>query len=147
MQGRATTGLYCVLGYPVAHSLSPAMHNTALRILGQDALYLAFGVPPVSLAAALRGLEALGVRGANLTIPHKEAAIELLDQVTDEARSIGAVNTVRFDASGSFGDNTDGRGFIAGLRSDGFEPSGCTAVVLGAGGSARAVCHSLLAEG
>jgi shikimate dehydrogenase len=124
------------------------MQNAALAALGEDAIYTAFDVPPARLAEALAGLGALGVRGANLTIPHKEAALALLDEVSPEAALVGAVNTVSFADGRRVGDNTDGRGFLRALRAAGFDlRPGCPAVVLGAGGSARAVAAALAAEG
>jgi shikimate dehydrogenase len=137
------TRLFCVLGHPVSHSLSPAMHNAALAALGEEAVYAAFDVAPERLAAALEGLEALSVVGANLTIPHKEAALRFARELSPEAELIGAVNTLCFADGRRRGENTDGRGFLAALRDAGFTPEGCRAVVLGAGGSARAVAVSL----
>jgi shikimate dehydrogenase len=119
------------------------MHNAALSALGEDAVYAAFDVPPERLGAALEGLAALGVVGANLTIPHKEAALPFMQALSPEAALIGAVNTVCFDNGKRRGENTDGRGFLMALRDAGFEPEGCRAVILGGGGSARAVAVSL----
>ena len=90
----ARSPVFCVLGHPVGHSLSPAMQNRALEAMGLDGVYVAFDVAPEQLVEAVRGLAALGVRGANVTIPHKEAILPLLDRLTPEAALIGAVNTV-----------------------------------------------------
>ncbi|ADJ25549.1 shikimate 5-dehydrogenase [Dehalogenimonas lykanthroporepellens BL-DC-9] len=137
------TGLLGLLGDPVAHSVSPAMHNAAIDRLGLDYVYLAFRVTPAGLAGALNGVRALGIRGVNLTIPHKTAALGLLDEVDEAARRVGAVNTVVNDAGRLTGYNTDIAGFLAALKKHGFAPAGQKAVVLGAGGAARAVVFAL----
>ena len=134
-----------VLGWPVAHSRSPAMQNAALQALGlDDWRYQLLPVPPEAFAETVRALGASGLRGANVTIPHKEAALALATSATDRATAIGAANTLTFDAaSGAVrADNTDAPGFIAALPQP--PVAGSTALVLGAGGSARAVVHALL---
>jgi shikimate dehydrogenase len=141
------TAVFCVLGHPIGHSLSPAMHNAALREMGVDGVYVAFDVAPGDLPAALAGLRALGVRGVNCTIPHKEALVPLMDELTPEAAAIGAVNTVQFRDGRMCGHNTDAPGFLAALRAEGVEPADSRAVVLGAGGSARAVVCALAGVG
>ena len=123
------------------------MHNAALRALGLDALYVAFDVRPERLPDAIQGLEALGVEGANCTIPHKEALLLLMDELTDEAVLIGAANTIVFREGRRIGINTDAPGFLGSLRSEGIDPAGLPAVVLGAGGSARAVVAALARSG
>lgn len=143
----ASTRLFAVFGHPVGHSLSPPMQNAALAEIGLDAVYLAFDVPPERLEAALRGLAAIGAEGVNLTIPLKERAISLLDWVSPEAKRIGAVNTVKIAGERLEGYNTDAPGFLASLRAAGFEPAGQSCVVLGAGGSARAVALALAGAG
>jgi shikimate dehydrogenase len=137
------TRVFCVLGHPVGHSLSPAMQNAALREMGVDGVYVPFDVPPERLAEAVRGLRALGAGGINCTIPHKEALLPLLDEVDEEASLIGAANTIMFREDRTVGYNTDAPGFLAALRAEGFEPAGRRAVVLGAGGSARAIVVAL----
>lgn len=141
------TEVFCVLGHPVGHSLSPAMQNAALQQLGVDGVYVAFDVDPNNLAQAVAGLQALGCGGFNCTIPHKEAILPLLDELTEEARFIGAVNTVHFQGHTRLGHNTDAPGFLAALRSQGFDPASAEAVVLGAGGSARAILTALVRKG
>jgi shikimate dehydrogenase len=136
-----------VLGYPVRHSLSPAMHNAAFRALGLNGVYLAFEVAPDRLAQAIAGMRGLGIRGLNLTIPHKEAVIPLLDGLTDAARHIGAVNTLFWDGERLVGDNTDAEGFLRALYEAGVNPAGQTVLVLGAGGAARAVVYALRQQG
>jgi len=143
-----STRLVGVLGDPVAHSRSPAMHNAAFRALGLDWCYVPLHVAPAQIEAALRGLVALGFVGANVTIPHKEAAARLADELTPAAAAIGAVNTLTVLPGGRLrGDNTDAGGTLAALREAGVEVAGQCAVVLGAGGSARAVAYALAAGG
>ena len=137
-----------VFGHPVAHSLSPAMHNAAFAALSLPYIYVPFPVAPENLGAAVRSLSALGVAGVNLTIPHKEAVLPFLDAITEEAREVRAVNTVTCLPDGSLhGDNTDGRGFYAPLGARGLNLRGQSVVVLGAGGAARAVVFRLARAG
>jgi shikimate dehydrogenase len=141
----AHTALVGLLGWPVHHSISPAMQNAAFRALNLDWAYLPLATPPESLPDALAGLKALGFRGANVTIPHKEQAILGLDEVTPEARSLGAVNTLVVSDGKLVGHNTDVAGFLAALDNAGCSPR--RAVVLGAGGAARAAVFALLSRG
>lgn len=139
-----------VMGWPVAHSRSPRLHGFWLREYAVDGAYVPFAVAPDQLAAALNSLRALNLAGVNLTIPHKEAAFEHVDQVSDLAAEIGAINTVTVGKDGVLhGDNTDGFGFIENIRAaaTGFDFSAGPTVVLGAGGAARAVCVALLGAG
>ena len=138
------TGVLGVLGHPVRHSLSPCMHNAALRAQGLDFVYLAFDVLPGSLAEAVAGLRSLGFRGVNVTIPHKVAMVALVDEVEAGARRIGAVNTVVNEGGRLLGYNTDKMGFSAALL--GVRPGGVAGMccfVAGAGGAARAVVAAL----
>lgn len=137
-----------IIGCPLGHTLSPAMHNAAFRKLGIDYEYIPFEVEPEDLKEALSGLRALHIAGFNVTIPHKEAIVPLLDEVTKLARTIGAVNTVQNQEGKLVGYNTDGPGFIESLKEDAnFEPEGKSAVVLGAGGASRAVSTMLSEAG
>lgn len=138
-----------VLGWPVAHSRSPRLHGHWLERHGVDGAYLPLPVAPEDFAAALRGLVALGFRGANVTIPHKEAAFALCDEVDETARRMGAVNTLLFAGGRILGRNTDGFGFLENLRAHvpGWRAEAGPAVVLGAGGSARAIAVALLEAG
>ena len=138
--------LFGVLGDPVDHSLSPAMHNAAFAAAKLPYLYLRYHVPIAALAGALDEARRLGMGGLNLTVPLKEAVLPFLDTITAEARRIGAVNTVLFQRGRLVGDNTDGRGFLAALGGR-VRLSGAHAIVIGAGGSARAVAASLHAAG
>lgn len=134
----------CVIGYPLTHTLSPPIHNAAFRRLGIDCVYLAAPVPPERLGEAIAGLRALGALGANVTMPHKEAVIVHLDDLSGDARAVGAVNTIQALGDELIGHNTDVDGFRELLVSDiGYDPSGARAVVLGAGGAARAVVCAL----
>lgn len=143
------TKLAFVLGYPVAHSLSPVIHQAAFAVTGINAAYLPWAVAPDRLSEAVQGLRAMeNLLGANVTVPHKEAIVPLLDGMTPEAEALGAVNTVLPRDGKLLGDNTDGTGFLAALREDlGCETAGLTAVILGAGGAARAVAMSLARAG
>jgi shikimate dehydrogenase len=135
-----------IIGYPLGHSVSPAMHNAAYRELGLDFEYIPFEVQPEDLPEALGGFRALHMAGFNVTIPHKERIVPLLDEVTKLARIIGAVNTVENQDGRLVGYNTDGPGFITALAEEAaFEPKGKEIVVLGAGGASRAV-SIMLAE-
>jgi shikimate dehydrogenase len=137
------TATFGIIGFPVAHSQSPAMHEAAFRALGIDAAYLRFEVEPSRLADALRGIVALGIDGVNVTLPHKERAAALVDDATDIARAIGAVNTIVREGERLVGDNTDAEGLVRALEEAGFDPKGREVVVLGAGGAARAAVMGL----
>ncbi len=146
----ARARLAAVLGDPVAHSLSPLLHNHWFARLGIDGVYLALRVPAGDFDRALRLLPRLGFRGFNVTVPHKERAFRAVDRRDRAAETCGAVNTVRVEADGSLtGLNTDGFGFLAHLRRrvPGWRPDAGPAVVLGAGGAARAVVAALLEAG
>ena len=135
-----------VAGWPVSHSRSPAMHTAALAAAGlADWRYLRLPLPPERFAETVRALPAAGFRGVNVTIPHKEAALALAATASATARAVGAANTLTFDAAGTVhADNTDVPGLLEALPLD---PAGRTALVLGAGGAARAATHALLAAG
>jgi len=124
------------------------MHNAALKQCGINGVYVPFEVQPDHIAAAVVGVRALGIRGVNVTVPHKEAVMPFLDALTPEAERLGAVNTLYWDGDRLCGDTTDGRGYIAALQSEGLVPkAAATVVVLGAGGSARSVVYALSAIG
>jgi shikimate dehydrogenase len=139
-----------IMGWPIAHSRSPALHGFWLAEHRIDGAYVPLAVPPERLEQALRALPALGFRGCNLTIPHKRAALEAMDRVDPFARRIGAMNTVIVAPDGSLeGSNTDVFGFRENLREQApdWRPAAGPAVVLGAGGSARSVIAALSAAG
>ncbi len=133
-----------VLGDPIEHSRSPAMHNAALRVLGLPHRYFAFRVREEGLGAALFGARAMGFLGLNLTVPHKQAALQFVEARSPEAERIGAINTVRFTDFGLVGHNTDAAGFARALGELPSDAPLRRAVVLGGGGAARAVVHALL---
>lgn len=151
MELTGKTQIVGVIGWPVSHSISPPMHNAAFREMGLDWCYIPLPVStekPETVGAAVRGLPALGLRGANVTVPHKQAVMPHVDWLTPAAQAIGAVNTIRVETDGQLsGDNTDARGFIADLREHDVALEGKRAVVLGAGGSARAVVFGLAEAG
>jgi len=139
-----------VIGWPISHSRSPRLHGFWLAQLGIDGAYLPFAVRPERLAAALDALAVLGFRGINVTLPHKERVLALCSEVTPSARRIGAVNTIRFGEDGTIlGSNTDGFGFIENLRAalPAWRADAGPAVLLGAGGAARALAVALAEAG
>lgn len=137
-----------VIGNPVRHSLSPALHNAAFQALGLDWVYLAFEVPAGSAAAAVEGMRALGIDGLNVTMPHKADVAKAVDRLSPVAEVLGAVNTVVRRGGVLVGESTDGQGFVDALRADeGFDPAGRRCVVFGAGGAARAVVLALAQAG
>jgi shikimate dehydrogenase len=137
-----------VTGWPVAHSRSPAMQNAALAAAGlADWRYVALPLPPELFAETVRALPAAGFRGVNVTIPHKQAALAVADRAADAAREIGAANTLVFEPDGAIvADNTDAPGLIAAMG-EACDPAGRGALVLGAGGAARAAVWALLRAG
>jgi len=140
----AATTVVGVMGFPVAHSLSPLLHNTAFGALGLDWVSLGFAVPPGRAAAALAGARDLGIRGLSVTMPHKEDAAAAVGVRTASADRLGAVNCVADDHGRWLGDNTDGAGLVAALARGGrFDPAGRSCLVVGAGGAARAVVAAL----
>src|SRR3954447_20428857 len=147
---RNTFGIAGLLGWPVAHSRSPVIHNHWLAHHAIPGRYVLFPVPPENLEAAVRGIATLSLRGCNVTTPHKQAIFPLLDRVDDLARKIGAVNTVVVEKDGTLtGFNNDGNGFIQSLRDAdaAWRPDTGPILVLGAGGASRAVVASLAAQG
>ena len=137
-----------ILGWPVGHSKSPRLHNHWLALHGIDGAYVPLPVAPEHLADAVRLLAHLSFAGANVTVPHKEAVLELVDVVDPLAARIGAVNTVVIGPEGKIaGSNTDAAGFLLNLQEIRANPAAGVAVVLGAGGAARAACAALLQEG
>ncbi|MCF8111461.1 MAG: shikimate dehydrogenase [Desulfobacteraceae bacterium] len=141
MKISAKTPVYCVIGHPVGHSLSPLMHNTALDAAGCDGVYVAFDT--VNPGGAADSIRALGIRGASVTIPHKVEIIKSLDEIDENAREIGAVNTIVNCDGKLSGYNTDGIGAVQAME-EYSSASGKKALVIGAGGAARAVCHGLI---
>ena len=146
------TQLAGLIGWPVEHSMSPAMHNAAFETCSLNWRYVPLPVPPQHVDAALHGLAPLGFRGANVTVPHKQAGLSALDAIAPEAKALGAVNTIVIEREDKGmaalkGHNTDAAGFIGALRAGGFDPAGSSVVVVGAGGAARAVVFGLTKAG
>ncbi|MCH6566767.1 MAG: shikimate dehydrogenase [Nitrospinae bacterium] len=141
-------GRMLIIGHPLGHTLSPLMHNTAFQELGLPYYYEAEDVPPEGLAEAVERFRAEGVVGLSVTIPHKEAILPFLDEVDEEVERLGAANTVVLVEGRFVGTNTDGIGFMRSLKENGgYDPEGRSAVVLGAGGAARAVAAHLALSG
>ena len=140
---------FAVLGHPINHSFSPVMHMASFRSIGFDGEYTRLDVPPEMLGDALKALSAEGFSGVNLTIPHKQLALPMMDALTPEAQRLGAVNTVRFEEGGKLsGHNTDGPGFLAAAKATlGFDPAGRRVTVVGCGGAGRAVAITLAHAG
>lgn len=141
------TRLTALLGSPVAHSISPLMHNEAFQLLDLDYTYLCFEVNEETLPAAVDGLKACGIRGFNLTMPNKNKIVELLDELSPAARLIGAVNTVVNDDGHLTGYNTDGVGYMQAVKDADYDITGKTITIMGAGGAATAICAQAALDG
>lgn len=143
-KGVVLMGVYGVIGYPISHSMSPLMHNREFQAFQMDDYYTAFSVHPEDLKKAIEGIRALNIRGVNVTIPHKVAVMEFLDDIDEEAQLIGAVNTIINENGKLIGSNTDGQGYLRSLTS--LIQSSLTSkkvLCIGAGGAARAIVTSL----
>ncbi|MEN2985165.1 MAG: shikimate dehydrogenase [Thermodesulfovibrionaceae bacterium] len=143
----AKTKVTGIFGDPVEHSLSPIIHNEAFRHLNLDYCYLAFNVKRERLREAVEAIKALQIVGVNITLPHKESVINYLDEISDEAKYIGAVNTILNDKGYLRGFNTDAFGFIQSLKEEGVNLQQKDILVLGAGGAAKAIVYGVLKEG
>jgi shikimate dehydrogenase len=135
-----------VIGDPIEHTLSPIMHNAAFKALKLDFAFLVFKVKVADVEKAVSGMRALGIHGLNVTMPHKSAVINYLDEVDQAAKAIGSVNTILNKDGRLFGFNTDGVGALQALRENGVEPRGKKVLLLGAGGAARAIAYTLARE-
>lgn len=136
-----------LIGYPVSHSFSPRMHNAAARAAGVDLVYIPLPVAPERVREAVHGLRGLGLRGANVTIPHKQAVMPFLDVIDEAASVIGAVNTIVVEDDGVLrGTNTDWVGFADDLKGHGISAENRQSIILGAGGSARAIVYALIEQ-
>ncbi len=144
MEINSETKIVGLIGHPISHSFSPLIHNFAFELLGLNYKYLTFDVLPENLGDALRGIIALGITGVNVTIPHKESVIANLNDVSPEARIIGAVNTIVNDNQRLIGYNTDVFGFTESIKKYKEIISNAPVFIFGAGGSARAVIYSLI---
>ena len=148
MEIKATTKIYGIFGHPVSHSLSPVMHNSAFSALGLDCVYVAFDISPEEIGKAAQSVRTLGIKGINITIPHKESIIPHLDEIAPDAELMGAVNTVRNDDGKLTGYNTDVGGFLRAVEEDlGINPGGSSVLLMGAGGAARAVMSAFCMNG
>jgi shikimate dehydrogenase len=141
------TRLLGVIGHPIGHTLSPRMHNAAFAASGLDYVYVAMDVRPEDLPVAVAGLRALNFRGFNVTMPHKETILSLLDELDEAARVSGAVNTVTTEERVLRGTNTDGSGFVEACGESGVSFAGARVLLVGAGGGAAAIAMSVLDEG
>jgi len=137
------TRIMGIFGYPIEHTLSPLMHNSAFKRLGLDNCYVAFKVLPEDLPDAVKAIRSLNLLGVNITVPHKEKVIPLLDEVSEEASFIGAVNTIVNREGKLTGYNTDGRGFMSSLAEANISVDGKKILILGAGGASRAISYYL----
>lgn len=148
MQITGQTKIVGIIGAPIKHSRSPQIHNAAIAALGLDYVYAPFYVQPDNLGAAIEGCQAINVVGLNVTIPHKQSVIPYLDEISREATLIGAVNTLIFKGGTIIGENTDAPGFLQAMEEDGLDvPQGGSVVIIGAGGSARAIAVALALAG
>jgi len=141
------TRLVGVMGWPIKHSLSPQMHNAAFAALGMDCCYVPLPVPPDRVGEAVGGLRAMGFVGCNVTVPHKQAVQDHLDEVSEDAQAVGAVNTLVRRDDTWMGYNSDVPGFLESLTEAGFVSRGKRALLLGAGGAARSVAYALTQAG
>ncbi|MBA7581588.1 Shikimate dehydrogenase (NADP(+)) [subsurface metagenome] len=139
----ARTNVLCIIGYPIEHSMSPIMHNAALKDQSLDYVYVAFNIPPNDLKNAVLGFKMLSIKGINVTIPYKENIIPYLDEIDPLAEKIGAVNTIKNEGKYLIGKNTDASGAKKALLDAGCEITGKKALILGAGGAAKAVSFAL----
>lgn len=143
MQINGKTNITGIFGYPVEHTLSPQMHNAAFKALNLNYCYVPFLVHPDFLEIAVKSIRALNIKGVNITIPHKEKVIPLLDEISEEASFIGAVNTILNQDGKLIGYNTDGRGFMYSLAENGISIKGKNVLIIGAGGAARSISYYL----
>ena len=142
----AKTKIFCVIGDPIEHSLSPAMHNAVFEKLDLNCCYTAFRIKPENLGNAIKGMQAMEIGGINVTIPHKVSVMDFLDELSEEARIIGAVNTIEMGEKLK-GYNTDGLGAFMALKNGGADPKGKHVLLLGSGGAARAIAVTLALKG
>ena len=142
----AKTKIFCVIGDPIEHSLSPAMHNAVFEKLDLNCCFTAFRIKPENLGNAIKGMQAMEIGGINVTIPHKVSVMDFLDELSEEARIIGAVNTIEMGEKLK-GYNTDGLGAFMALKNGGADPKGKHVLLLGSGGAARAIAVTLALKG
>ena len=143
MTMNGSTTIVGIFGHPIKHTLSPHMHNAAFAALGLNAAYVPFAVSPRDLSEAVHAVRALNLRGVNITVPHKEQVLPFLDRIDPLAKRIGSVNTIVNDNGTLTGHNTDGRGFLKDIESQGFAPKNKTFLLVGSGGAGRAIAATL----
>lgn len=141
------TLIFGIFGHPIAHTLSPPMQNAAFAARNLDAVYIPFNVDPSQLKNAVASIHSLGIKGINITIPHKETIIPFLDSVDEDALKLGAVNTIEVSSGRLIGHNTDGRGYVASLKALDIDLTDQRVLLIGAGGAAKGVAHALLSSG
>ncbi|MBN4054397.1 shikimate dehydrogenase [Nitrospira defluvii] len=141
------TQVFGIFGHPITHTFSPQMHFAAFEALDLQNVYLPFDVHPKQLKKAVESIIPLGIKGVNVTIPHKENVIPYLDQLTPEARATGAVNTIEITSDRLIGHNTDGLGFVKSLFEKNIDPCGMSVLIIGSGGAAKGIAISLLSAG
>ncbi|MHA2048559.1 MAG: shikimate dehydrogenase [Promethearchaeota archaeon] len=139
------TKIFCVIGYPIEHSMSPIMWNPALKELGLDFIYVAFNIRPEDLEKAINGMRAIGIKGMNVTVPHKQNVMKYIDEIDPIAQKIGAVNTIKNDGGILKAKNTDAEGAKKSLLEKGCKVEGKNVLILGSGGVARSITY-ILAE-
>lgn len=139
-----TTKVFGIIGYPIIHTLSPVMHNKAFEELGYNGVYVPFEVEPGKLGEAIAGIRSMGIRGMNVTIPHKETVMQYLDEIDPMAKAIKAVNTIVNEEGILTGYNTDGVGFLKSLEAAGISLANKKVMILGSGGAARAIATCAL---
>lgn len=147
MKISASTKLVGLIGHPIGHSMSPIIHNALYKRIGLDLIYLAFDIRPENLNNAMIGIKALDLKGFNVTIPHKEAMIGLVDSLDPYAKKLGAINTVKVKDGQLIGYNTDGQGFIKSLKRKNISVKDKSIVIIGAGGAARSIAVYIGLEG
>ncbi|MCX7724739.1 MAG: shikimate dehydrogenase [Thermodesulfovibrio sp.] len=141
------TRIIGIFGDPIEHTLSPLIHNEAFQYLGLDYCYVAFHVKKDKLKEAVEGIRALNIKGVNITVPHKETVIQYIDELSEEAKDIGAVNTILNKEGILRGFNTDVNGFILSLKEEGISIKNKKFLILGAGGASKAIVYGILKEG
>jgi len=137
------TKTLCIIGNPIEHSMSVAMHNAAIKKLGLNYIYVAFNVFPNDLANAINGFRSLDIKGVSVTIPHKISVMKYLDKIEPMAKNIGAINTIKNENGILIGRNTDGEGFLKSIKESGYDLKNKKIVLFGAGGAARACAYYL----
>lgn len=144
---KGTTSLLGIIGSPVKHSKSPNMHNPSFEKLGLDYVYMAFDIADGAIKQGIEAMKTLNAKGFNITMPHKEKVMEFLDEISEDAKIIGSVNTVVNHEGKLIGYNTDGRGFVKSLKEEKIDFNDKKVVIIGAGGACRAIAIQLALDG